>query len=117
MTPEAPENELLLAVRAHLGAMLPKLNGAERYNLQVAIKALDIAAREAALAPEAVCAEQARLQVLLGLQLPLDQLKAELCARLRDGRLAPDDPALLAHLRASTRAALDIDNPDFPFGA
>lgn len=117
MTPEAPPNELLQAVRAHLGGLLPKLAGAERYNVQVAIKALDIAAREAALGPAAAHAERERLQALLGAELPLAQLRAELCARLRDGRLAPEEPQLLAHLRATTRAALDIDNPEFSFGA
>jgi len=117
MTPDTPGNELLHAVRAHLGGLLPKLAGAERYHVQVAIKALEIAARETALGPGAVQAECTRLRALLGMDLPLAPLNAELCARLRDGRLAPDDPALLAHLRATTRAVLDIDNPDFPFGA
>jgi hypothetical protein len=117
MTPEALADELLQAVRTHLAGLVPKLAGAERYNLQVAIKALEIAARETALGPAAAQAEQVRLRTLLNTDAELPQLRSGLCARLREGRIAPDDPALLAHLRASTRAALDIDNPDFPFGA
>lgn len=40
--------------------------------------------------------------------------EAELCARIRDGRLAWDDPALIAHLRASVLGAIAIDSPKYP---
>jgi hypothetical protein len=41
----------------------------------------------------------------------VDELAAELCRRIRDGRVPADSPALLAHLREGLGDALRIDNP------
>lgn len=69
--------------------------------------------REAALGPAAEAAAVARLQALLRRDGDFETLNAELCARLRDGRLAPLDPAVLAHLKASAMDQVAIDQPGY----
>ncbi|MDR3419265.1 MAG: DUF6285 domain-containing protein [Nevskia sp.] len=111
-------DELLEAVSAYLREqLLPRLSGSERYQAQVAVKALEVVARDLALGTRSDAEARERLLALLGgsPSQSLEQLDAELCARLRDGRIRPDQPALLAHLRATTRARLAIDNPGFAF--
>lgn len=117
MTASTPtRDELLDAVRTHLlEQLLPQLTGSARYQLRVAVKALEMVARENALGLCATVEEGERLGHLLRANpvQSLSTLNAELCARLRDGSMRYDDPALLAHLRASTLARLAIDNPRF----
>jgi len=69
--------------------------------------------REAALWPAAETAAIERLRVLLGLDGDFETLNAKLCARLRDGRLSPLDPAVLAHLKASALDQVAIDQPSY----
>jgi len=69
--------------------------------------------RETDLGPAAEAAAVARLRVLLARDGDFETLNAELCARLRDGRLAPLDPAVLAHLKASLMDQVAIDQPSY----
>jgi hypothetical protein len=69
--------------------------------------------REATLGPEAEEVAVTRLRALLGLDGDFETLNAELCARLRDGRAAPLDPAVLAHLKASILDQVAIDQPGY----
>lgn len=69
--------------------------------------------REAALAPAAEAAAVGRLRTLLERDGDFAALNAELCARLRDGRLTPTNPAVLAHLKASTVDQIAIDQPAY----
>ena len=69
--------------------------------------------REAALGPAAEAAAVERLRALLGRDGDFETLNAELCARLRDSRLAPLDPAVLAHLKASLVDQVAIDQPSY----
>lgn len=69
--------------------------------------------REAALGPAAEVAAVARLRALLGMDGDVETLNAELCARLADGRLAPLDPRVLAHLRESLIDQIVIDQPTY----
>ena len=69
--------------------------------------------REAALGPATEAAAVDRLRALLALEGDFETLNAELCARLRDGRLAPRDPAVLAHLKASVLDQIAIDQPGY----
>ena len=69
--------------------------------------------REAASGPGAEAAAAERLRALLVLDGDFEALNAELCARLADGRLAPLDPAVLAHLRASVVDQVAIDQPGY----
>lgn len=102
--------QLLEAVQAYLADPAGPAPG---YMALVARNALGIVARELALGPAAIAAAEQRLRDLLGMPGDLATLEAELCARLRDGRIAPDDPALQAHLRAHTRDRLAIDQPRY----
>ena len=69
--------------------------------------------REAVLGPAAKAAAVQRLRALLGLDGDFETLNAELCARLADGRLAPLDPAVLAHLKANVVDQIAIDQPTY----
>jgi hypothetical protein len=69
--------------------------------------------REAAQGPAAEAAAVDRLRALLGMDGDFETLNAELCARLADGRLAPLDPAVLAHLKASVIDQIAIDQPGY----
>lgn len=69
--------------------------------------------REAALGPAAEAAAVARLRTLLARDGDFEVLNTELCARLRDGRLTPLDPAVLAHLKASLVDQVAIDQPGY----
>lgn len=80
---------------------------------RVADNALATLEREAALGSSAETAAVERLRALLGLDGDFETLNAELCARLRDGRLAPLDPAVLGHLKASVVDQVAIDQPGY----
>jgi len=82
----------------------------------VARNALAIVRRELEQAPAADAAAAARLRALLGQDGDLPTLEAMVCARLRDGTQPPDDPALLAHLRAQVLDHLAIDQPRYRHG-
>ena len=69
--------------------------------------------REAALGPAAEATAVTRLRALLSVDGDFETLNAELCARLRDGRLSPLDPAVLAHLKASVVDQIAIDQPGY----
>ncbi len=69
--------------------------------------------REAALGPAAEATAVERLTALLGQDGDFETLNAELCARLADGRLAPLDPAVLAHLKACVVDQIAIDQPGY----
>ena len=69
--------------------------------------------REATLGPAAEAAAVERLRALLGADGDFEALNAELCARLRDGRLAPLDPMVQAHLKASVVDQIAIDQPGY----
>ena len=69
--------------------------------------------REAARGPAAEAAATDRLRALLDMEGAFEALNAELCARLREGRLSPLDPAVLAHLKASVIDQIAIDQPGY----
>lgn len=54
-----------------------------------------------------------RLAALLGQAGEHAALNAELCERLRNGRIDPLSPALLAHLRATAIGQIAIDQPSY----
>lgn len=106
-------NELAAALRESLRSLIAQLDGAPRFELRVALNAFDILEREAASSDAATDAERERLAALLDRGGELADLRHELCAQLRDGRMPPDDPALLTALRAGVLARLAFDQPDF----
>lgn len=104
--------DLLEVVREFLSKEVsPQLPAFQQFQLRIADRLLEILGREWQSGAACDAEELARLQGLLTAQGTLQELNAELCRRIRDGRVSVDDPALLAHLRRSTEDALRINNP------
>ena len=72
-----------------------------------------IVRRELALGPAAVAGEAARLKALLGQDGPLADQEQALCERIAAGDVDPNDPALIAHLWATTLDTLAVDQPNY----
>lgn len=92
---------------------LPVDGSASGFQLRIARNALEIAARELALAPAADARAVERMRALLARDGTRDELDAALVDAIRSGALAPGDPRLLAHLRACALDALTIDQPNY----
>ncbi len=105
----------------------PALTGALAFNLRVTLNALDLVRRELALAGAAEARELSRLRSLLGVggdmaalrvgmfgaEADLATLRNRLCERIETGALSLNDPAVAAHLRATTIDRLAIDQPSY----
>jgi hypothetical protein len=105
---------LLDAVAALLrDVLLPQLQGNAAFQARVAANAVDLVAREMRLGPTADAAAAQRLQSLLQHTGPTDALEAELALAIRSGAIDDQDPALRAHLWASTLDKLAIDQPAY----
>jgi ABC-type transport system involved in Fe-S cluster assembly fused permease/ATPase subunit len=89
----------------------PALEGYHRFQTRVTINALATVRRELMLRDAHEAEEHARLVALLGHDGATAELNAQLCERIRAGEIAQDDSALRAHVRASLRDALAINNP------
>jgi len=116
MTDSPSVDQLLEAVAAFLREQVaPASAGRIAFHARVAANALDIARRELRIAPQAQADEVRRLCQLLDADASagLAELNRRLCARIADGALAADSPALVAHLRQTTRDKLAIDQPGY----
>lgn len=106
--------ELIDAVTRFLEERVaPQMKDRDAFLVRVAINALATVKREGGLGGALDAAEREGLMRLLGHDAPLPELTAELCAAIREGRIADDDPALLAHLKATTIARVRIDQPNY----
>lgn len=92
---------------------LPVDGSASVFGLRVARNALEIAARDMAMSPAADARAIERMRVLLGRDGTRDELDLALVEAIRGGVIAPDDPALLAHLRAVALDTIAIDQPKY----
>lgn len=110
-----PRGPALLDAVARLlrDVLLPQLQGAAAFQARVAANAVDLAAREMRLGPTADAAAVERLQALLQHTGPADALETELALAIRSGAIDDRDPALRAHLWASTLDKLAIDQPAY----
>lgn len=95
--------ELIEAVRLFLAEAEAALEGRLAFHARVAGNVLSIVARELARAPDAAEAEALA---------PFGGPKG-VCEGLREGRLSPEDPALLEALRRAVLARLAVDNPRY----
>jgi Domain of unknown function (DUF6285) len=93
--------------------LLPQLQGNAAFQARVAANAVDLAAREMRLGPAADSAAADRLLALLQHAGPLDAQAAALALAIRSGAIDDQDPALRAHLWASTLDKLAIDQPSY----
>ncbi|WP_299017387.1 DUF6285 domain-containing protein [uncultured Caulobacter sp.] len=80
---------------------------------RVADNARATVAREAELGAMLEIEAVERLQALLRWDGDFSTLNGALCDALREGRIAPRDPALLAHLRATAIGQIRIDQPTY----
>ena len=92
---------------------MPELQGRTAFHARVAANALAIVARELEQGDPVNSAERERLRRLLQQDGTLAELNRELCRRIRDGRIAWDDPALGAHLVPTTLAKVAVDQPNY----
>jgi hypothetical protein len=88
-------------------------DGRRLFLARVADNARALLDREAALGETAEIEERARLSALLDADGDYRDLNRQLCEVLRSGKIAPRDPALLAHLRATAIARIAIDQPGY----
>lgn len=91
---------LLAAVRGFIAEAESALDGRLAFHAKVAANALAIVERELGTPPG-------------GEQLAAFGGAEAICAALREGALAPEDPALLAAVEADAAARLAIDNPRY----
>lgn len=105
-----PTAHELVAGVAH---WLPVDGSASVFGLRVARNALEIAARDMALSPAADARAVERMRALLSRDGTRDELDAALVEAIRSGTIAPDDPALVAHLKATALDTIAIDQPKY----
>ena len=109
--------ELIAAVKGFLdGDAMAELSGHNRFNARVASNVLATALREIEQRPRADAEEAARLQELLGLGEDAGDLAAlneALIAKIRSGALDETSTQLLAHLKATAIAQLNVDQPKY----
>ncbi|HYE46776.1 MAG TPA: DUF6285 domain-containing protein [Caulobacter sp.] len=91
----------------------PHLKDRDAFHARVAVNALNAIKREIVQGQAAEEAQVGRLAGLLGHGGDWAALNGELCAKIRDGEIAPTDPALLAHLKASIIDQVRIDQPNY----
>jgi hypothetical protein len=105
--------ELAQAVAGFLESIRPQLNPRDAFLARVAANAMGVIGRELAAGRAAEDAAAARLSALLGREGALDDLNADLCARLRAGEMDAATPGLLAALRANITDQIAIDQPSY----
>jgi hypothetical protein len=107
-------DELVTSVRDHLrDDVMSATTGRTRFLARVAGNSLDIVLRELACGPEHRARERERLRALLSRDGDLEDLRRELCERLRDRSMPLDAPGLAEHLRATVVNQVAIDQPRY----
>lgn len=117
----ASAEELLKGVEDFLRKdILPQVNSGSRYKCRVAANILGIVQRELAEGDYADTVELKSLETLLarsarGADKPsqLDDLNAELCAKIRSGELDAQDKPTFTHVRNILTQKVKIANPKY----
>ncbi|MEO1552744.1 MAG: DUF6285 domain-containing protein [Pseudomonadota bacterium] len=108
--------ELVQAVKNFIDdTAAPNLSGHAAFHARVASNALATILRDIELRPQSEASERARLIALLGASgdVTVEDLNADLSSRIRAGEMTPDTSGLLAHLKATTMAQVEIDQPRY----
>ncbi|MBU2647985.1 hypothetical protein KKI24_24985 [bacterium] len=115
MTEEKPSTrELVEAVTEFMETrVIPEVGRRTGFHTRVAVNVLKTVARELQLGPELAIGEKERLSAILGLDGSLRVLNTELCRRIREKGLDPQDPRLISHLHQTVMGRLSIDNPRY----
>lgn len=103
--------DLVESVRDFLAEVESSLSGRQAFHAKVAGNVLALVERELRQQPDVVEAEA--LSRLLGHEAPLADLRAGVCAAMREGRLDAGTPGLLDALMQATLARVAVDNPKF----
>ena len=112
--PSVPE--LVQAVKNFIDeTAAPNLTGHAAFHARVASNALATVLRDLSERPVAEAAERQRLMDLLGASedLTTSDLNRTLSERIRDGEMTAETAGLLAHLKATTMAQVEIDQPRY----
>ncbi len=91
----------------------PALDGRPGFHARVAANAIELARREARLAPQADEAERARLHALLGAEGATSALRRQLTEKVFDGTISLAAPGLREHLWRTTMDKLAVDQPTY----
>ncbi len=114
MREEPSLDELLQSVTDFLrDELMPALDGRLAFHARVAANVLDICRREVNTGRGAEERERQRLAKLLNQLDDTRGLNRTLCARIRNGDFAHDEPELVRHLWATTLDTLAIDQPRY----
>jgi hypothetical protein len=106
--------ELVEAVRHFLETKaMPELNGHTAFHARVAANALAIVARQLELGAQAEAEEIEGLRALTGRDGSAEELNRALCQAIRTGELDILSPELQQHLERTTRAKIEIDQPNY----
>jgi hypothetical protein len=106
--------ELVKAVAAFLrSTIMPQSAGRVAFETRVAIKALELVARQLTCTDEAHTAERLRLEQLLKRKGTLTDLNRDLCTHIANGSIADTDEHLIRHLWATTLEKLAVDQPSY----
>ena len=108
--------ELVQAVKNFVDqTAAPNLTGHAAFHARVASNALATILRDLEQRPDAEAQERAGLIALLDASemLSTHELNAELSDRIRAGGLSAKTPGLLAHLKQTTMAQVEIDQPRY----
>ena len=112
--PSVPE--LVQAVKNFIDETAgPNLKGHAAFHARVASNVLATVLRDLDQRPEAETGEKARLLALLSgaPEQSVEALNRELSARIRSGAVTPETPGLLDHLKQTTMAQVEIDQPRY----
>ncbi|MEL7110280.1 MAG: DUF6285 domain-containing protein [Pseudomonadota bacterium] len=108
--------ELVQAVKNFVdNSAAPNLTGHAAFHARVASNVLATILRDLEQRPGAEATERAGLLALLAADetSSTEMLNAELSQRIRDGDIKGETPGLLAHLKETTMAQVEIDQPRY----
>lgn len=109
-------SELVQAVKNFIEqSAAPNLTGHAAFHARVASNVLATVLRDLEQRPQSESAERARLLDLLGgsADQSMKALNEALSARIKSGEMTPETPGLLSHLKATTIAQVEIDQPRY----
>ncbi|WOR13653.1 DUF6285 domain-containing protein [Hyphomonas sp. FCG-A18] len=109
-------SELIAAVKHFIDeTAAPNLSGHAGFHARVASNALATVLRDLKARVPNDMAEAKRLRDLLSAPntVFLAELNRNLCDRIRSGEITPETPGLLAHLKATTMAQVEVDQPRY----
>lgn len=107
--------ELIQSVKNFIdNTALPNLEGHAAFHAKVASNALATALRDLIARPDNDTKERSRLQSLLGtIETDLNDLNSMLSDRIRTGEYNLETPGLIEHLKETTIAQVEVDQPRY----